>query len=86
MLDGVDCLVGGDEDEIPHAELVGQIGHELGAADVVADRLADVHFHQGHVLVGGGVEDDLRPKLGEELPHAGHVGDVGNAWPRTPLE
>ena len=76
---GMDRLVGGDEDEVPHAELVGHFGHDLGAADVVADRFADVHFHQGHVLVRGGVENDLRMKLREELPHAGLVGDVGNA-------
>ena len=50
-------LVGRDEDEIPHAELVGQVGQALGAVDVVLHRLADVALHQRHVLVGGGVED-----------------------------
>ena len=68
---GMDGLVGGDEDEVPHAELVGHFGHDLGAADVVADRLADVQFHQGHVLVRGGVENDLRMVLRERAAARG---------------
>ena len=56
-----------------------RFGQHLGAADVVADRFADVQFHQRHVLVRGGVEDDLGTELCEELPHAGLVGDVGDA-------
>ena len=68
----MDRLVGGDEDEVLHAELVGQFGHGAGAADVVADRLADVHFHQRHVLVGGRVEHDFGTVLREDLPHPRH--------------
>ena len=72
-------LVGRDEDEIPHAELVGQVGQALGAVDVVLHRLADVALHQRHVLVGGRMEDHLRPVLLEELPHPRAVGDAGDA-------
>ena len=80
MLDGMDGLVGGDEDEVPHAELVGQFGHALRAADVVADRLADVGFHQRHVLVGGGVEDDFRTdSCVKSCRIRGSIGDVGDA-------
>ena len=76
---GVDRLVGGDEDEIADAEFRGQVGQALRAADVVLDRLADIGLHQRDVLVGGGVEDDLRLVFLEELPHSRLVGDAGDA-------
>ena len=66
---GTNRLVGGDHDEAQHAVTVGQVGHALGAQHVVSDRLADVRFHQRHVLVGGGVEDDFGAMLLEDLLH-----------------
>ncbi len=35
-------------------------------------------FHERYVLVGGGVEDDLRPDLGHELVESRRLGDGGN--------
>ena len=47
-----------------------------GAEDVVLDRLARIRLHQRHVLVGGGVEDDLRRVGREKRAHAALVADV----------
>ena len=72
-------LVGGDEDEIPHAELIGQIDQALRAQHVVLDRFADVDFHHRHVLVRRGVEDHFGLEFLEDLPHAGEIGHVADA-------
>ena len=53
-------------------------GDRPGAADVVLDGLAGVRFHQRHVLVGGGMEDEMRPVLGEDGIDAIGVGDVAD--------
>ena len=58
--------------------LVGGIGDGLRAQDVVLDGLAGVEFHQRDVLVGGGVDDDLRSVLLEDRLHAHPVGDVAD--------
>ena len=39
-------------------------------SDVVLDRLAGVRLHHRHVLVGGGVEDDLRAIQLEDRLHS----------------
>ena len=56
---GVHRLVGRDQDEAIDAVALRRLGEEPRAADVVLDRLAGVLLHQRHVLVRGGVEDDL---------------------------
>ena len=53
-------LVGGDQDEALDAVLASACGEDPGADDVVLDRLARVRLHQRHVLVRGGVEDEVR--------------------------
>ena len=47
---------------------VGGVGDLLRAEDVVLDRLAGVPLHHRHVLVRGGVEDDVRALGGEDRP------------------
>ncbi len=56
---GVDGLVRGDQDE--PLDTVGGGGQRglVGAEDVVLDGFLRIVLHQGHVLVGGGVEDDV---------------------------
>ena len=57
---GVDGLVGRDHYHCLHAVFKAFVGHVACAEDVDHYGLAGVLFHQGDVLVGGGVEYDLR--------------------------
>ena len=78
---GVHGLVGGDHHHFLDAVFHAFVGHVLGAIDVHEDGFARVFFHQGHVLVGGGVEDDLRvPRAEREVEPLGvpHVADDGH--------
>ena len=61
----VDGLVGRDQDEALHPVVAGHLGDDPRADDVVLDRLAGIRLHQRHVLVGGGMEDEVRPVLGK---------------------
>src|SRR5581483_4615919 len=72
----VDCLVGRDEDEPLDAELDRDLGHHLRRERVVANRLERVGLHQRDVLVGGGVEDDVRRVPLEHAAHALPVAGV----------
>ena len=57
---GIDRLVTGDVDETIDLETRGDLGQHAGAIGVVAHRLPGVAFFQDrHVLVGGGVVDDV---------------------------
>ena len=77
---GIDGLVGRDHHERLDAVLVGQVGQVAGGQHDVLDRLAGVGFHQRHVLVGGGVEDDVGPVLRRDTRRirrcVEHVGDA----------
>ena len=55
----VDRLVGGDQHEALAAPGIRRLGDHAGPQDVVAHRRTDLILQQGHMLVGGGVEDDL---------------------------
>ena len=57
---------------------VGGVGDGLRAEDVVLDGLAGIELHQRHVLVGGGVDDDLGLVLLEDRLDARPVGDVAD--------
>src|SRR6202521_615448 len=46
--------------------------------NIVADRLFPIGLHYGHVLVGGGMEDDLNPIGKEYSAHAFRVAEVGD--------
>ena len=59
------------------AVLARDRGQRARGERVVAHGLDRVVLHQPDVLVGGGVEDDLRPVLGEHLAHALLVLAVG---------
>ena len=71
-------LVGRDQDEALDAVRVGRLGQQPRAAHVVLHRLARVLLHQRHVLVRGGVEDDLRPVLREHRVDPRGVGHVAD--------
>ena len=75
---GVYGFVGGDHDEDFRPVAVGRFGDGLGAEDVVVDGFFGLPLHEGDVLVGGGVEDDLWPGLGEDGVDALPVADVGD--------
>ena len=57
----------------------GEHAKLIRAKHVDADRLIWMILEHGHVLVGGGVKDDLWPRLLEEALHAGLIGDVTDA-------
>ena len=72
---GVDGLVGGDEDKALAAVQHGGIGRAVGAEGVVLDRLAGAVLHEGDMLVGGGVVDELGTVGAEDLVQAAAVAD-----------
>ena len=55
------------EDEALDPVSDGGVGDDPRPEDVVGDRLERVRLHQRHVLVGGGVEDDVGPVALEDL-------------------
>ena len=59
--------------------LEGEVCDLLRASEVVSDRLRRAGLHQGHVLVGRGVKDDLGLLAREDLVHPRRVHDVGDA-------
>ena len=74
---GVHRLVGGDENEAFGAMLLRRRRHPQGAEHIVARGLPGVgHFHQRHMLVSGGVEDQLRLPAEEDFLDAQRVLDV----------
>ena len=70
-------LVRGDEDEALRAELDGDVGDRPRDERVVANGFERVRLHQWDVLVRGGVEDDRRPVLLEDLSQLRRVPCVG---------
>ena len=70
---GVHGLVRADQDEAARARLHRDAGYVVGAHHVVLDRLVWAVLHQGHVLVGRGVEDDVGLVLREDLAQAARV-------------
>ena len=72
---GVDGFVGGDEDEALGFVFVGDVGEVIGAEDVVFDGFERGVFHEGDVLVRGGVKNDGGVVGFEEGFHAGFVAD-----------
>lgn len=69
----VDCLVGGDQDELAHLVRGGGRRGLPGADDVVLDRLVRAVLHQRHMLVRCRVIDDVRPVLAHHMVDAGCV-------------
>ena len=53
----------------------GGIGGLIGAEGVVLDGLAGAVLHEGDMLMGRSVIDDLRPVFGKHLEHAAAVAD-----------
>ena len=72
---GVHGLVGGDEDKALTAVHHGGIGGLIGAEGVVLDGLTGAVLHEGDMLMGRSVIDDLRPVFGEHLEHPSAVAD-----------
>ena len=66
---GPDGLVRGDEHEALDADGLRRVQDGQRAADVRLDRLGGVVLEHGHVLVGSGMEDDVRAQLLEEPAH-----------------
>ena len=78
-----DGLVRGDEDEALDAG--GDRGVEEGhrPADVDVDRVRRMLLHHRHVLVGGGVEDDVRaPPVAMSRSMAGRLATLAR-WARS---
>ena len=69
-------LVGGDADEVGAGGADTRVDDVRRSGDVREDRFARVLFEDGHVLVRGGVEDDLRSYPREQRVDRGRVADV----------
>ena len=72
---GVHGLVGGDQDKALTAMHHGGIGRLVGADGVVLDGLTGAVFHEGDVLVGRSVIDDLGMILLKDLEDTPAVAD-----------
>ena len=55
----VDGFIGRDHDELVYVVLDCHIGYVTRTVDIRMDGFAGVLFHQWHMLVGGGMEDQL---------------------------
>ena len=72
---GVHGLVGGDQDKALTAVNHGGIGGLIGAEGVVLNRLTGAVLHEGDMLMGRSVINDLRPVIGKDLKHPSAVAD-----------
>jgi len=52
--------------------------HVIGPEDVVLDRLENVRFHEGDMLVGSGMIDNLWPILTQDVVQAGAILNAPN--------
>ena len=72
---GVDGLVGRDQDKALAAVEHGGIGRAVGAEGVVLNGLARAVLHEGDMLVGSGVVDQLGAVGAEDLVQTAAVAD-----------
>ncbi len=63
----VDCLIRGDEDKTLAMIEHGSVGRFIGADGIVLDRLAGAVLHQGNMLMGCRMVDDVRAVGGKDL-------------------
>ncbi len=75
---GAHGLVGGDEHEPLGAGRRGMAHDDIGPDDIGLQRLAGLGLHRGNMLVGGGMEDDLRAERPEDAPDAGRIRHRGD--------
>ena len=68
-------LVRGDQDKALTAMHHGGVGGLIGPEGVVLDRLAGAVLHEGNMLMGRSVIDNLRMKLRKHLEHSSAVAD-----------
>jgi len=69
-----------DQDEGLHPLAHRGLAHRQGAEGIGLHRLLHLALHHGHVLVGGGVEDQVRARLRHQPVHlrrVAHVQDRG---------
>ena len=77
-VDRIDRLVRADQDEALTAVQHGGIGRAVGAEGIILNGLAGAVFHEGHMLVGRSMVDDLRAVGMENLCQAAAVTDRTN--------
>ncbi|OPZ73973.1 MAG: hypothetical protein BWY80_00762 [Firmicutes bacterium ADurb.Bin456] len=75
---GIDRLVGGNHYKHFGPEAASCPGCVAGAQDVCLHCFGGVELHQGHVFMGGGMEDNVRPVLLEDCVYPGLVPNIGN--------
>ena len=63
-----------ESDAAPH----GQFGQPASGRHYILNSFAGVVFHQRHVLVGRGVENNLGLKPVQNIADAGMIEDVGD--------
>src|SRR5574344_2536907 len=67
--DRIDRLVRRDQHEAPHAVRGRELRQQPSRLGVVAPSLLRIHLHHRHMLVGGGMENDIRLLRCETLFH-----------------
>ena len=72
---GVHRFVGGYQDKALYVAFHCDLGGFVSAEDVVENRLFAAELHQGNVLVGGGVDHDIRLVLAHDPPEGFLVPD-----------
>ena len=80
----IDGFVGRNLDEAADIKLVGQVGDAFRAVNVVFDGLARIGLHQRHMLMRGGVEDDIGSVVDKNLPHPVFIGHIADARAQRP--
>src|SRR5262249_15735619 len=73
---GPDRLVSRYKDKRAYLKLISYGTESVSRQHVVFDGFGGVVFHHGHVLVGGGVNNELRSVRCKNRPHPGAVADV----------
>jgi hypothetical protein len=77
-IERLDRLIGRDQHQTFRAASQGGVDDGLRPEHVVAYRFLDINFHQGNVLVGGGMEDHIGPESVENALDARLISDVGD--------
>ena len=55
---------------------MGEVGKLPRTHDIVLDGLGGVPFHQRHVFMRCGVQDDIRPPCGKQLLHPRSITNI----------
>ena len=70
----VDSLVGRDHDKLLNIIAIGVLNQRFGAEYVVKNRLTTIELHHRYMFMSGGMEDNFRMILFEDLTDTESIG------------